>query len=84
MLDHEIGRLLDYLEQSGLVNDTLVVFTSDHRDVTGAYGGLLDKGLPYEQAMRVPMVFSHPSLPRGTRDSLALTKTSSGALPRAH
>jgi arylsulfatase A-like enzyme len=72
MLDHEIGRLLDYLEQSGLVNDTLVVFTSDHGDMTGAHGGLIDKGLPYEEAMRVPMVFSHPSLPSGTRDGLAL------------
>jgi arylsulfatase A-like enzyme len=40
--------------------------------MTGAHGGLIDKGLPYEEAMRVPMVFSHPSLPSGTRDGLAL------------
>ena len=72
MLDHEIGRLMSYLETEGLIEDTLIVFTSDHGDMTGAHGGLIDKGLLYEEAMRVPMVFSHPSLMHGTRDGLAL------------
>ncbi|QJR17269.1 sulfatase-like hydrolase/transferase [Pelagibacterium halotolerans] len=72
MLDYEIGRLLDYLEASGLAQSTLIVFTSDHGDMTGAHGGLIDKGLPYEEAMRVPMVFSHPDLGSGERSGLAL------------
>lgn len=72
MLDHEIGRLLDFLERSELVESTLIVFTSDHGDMTGAHGGLIDKGLPYEEAMRVPMVFSHPELDSGEREGLAL------------
>ncbi|MBB4184227.1 arylsulfatase A-like enzyme [Sinorhizobium terangae] len=38
MLDHEIGRLLDYVDRSGLAKDTLVVFTSDRGDMTGAHG----------------------------------------------
>lgn len=72
MLDHQIGRLLDHMERSGLINDTLIVFTSDHGDMTGAHGGLIDKGLLYEEAMRVPMVFSHPNLKAGVRNGLAL------------
>ncbi|MCA1439319.1 sulfatase-like hydrolase/transferase [Ensifer sp. IC4062] len=72
MLDYEIGRLLDYVDHSGLAEETLVVFTSDHGDITGAHGGLIDKGLPYGEAMRVPLVFSHPSLQSGKRDGLAL------------
>ncbi|NRP75222.1 Arylsulfatase [Ensifer psoraleae] len=72
MLDYEIGRLLDYLDHSGLAEETLVVFTSDHGDMTGAHGGLIDKGLPYSEAMRVPLIFSHPSLQSGRRDTLAL------------
>ena len=72
MLDHEIGRLLTYLQESGLAEDTLVVFTSDHGDMTGAHGGLIDKGLLYEEAMRVPLIFSHPSLGKGEREGLAL------------
>ena len=72
MLDHEIGRLMASLESQGLIEDTLIVFTSDHGDMTGAHGGLIDKGLLYEEAMRVPMVFSHPDLKPGTRRGLAL------------
>ncbi|MEP3278236.1 MAG: sulfatase-like hydrolase/transferase [Stappiaceae bacterium] len=73
LLDSQVGRLLEYLRSSGLIEETLIVFTSDHGDMTGAHGSLIDKGLPYEEAMRVPLVFSHPSLTPGVRDNLALT-----------
>ncbi len=72
LLDCQIGRLMDYLRTSGLIDNTLIVFTSDHGDMTGAHGGLIDKGLPYEEAMRVPMVFSHPSLSASKLTNLAL------------
>ena len=72
LLDSQIGRLLEYLRATGRIDDTLVVFTSDHGDMAGSHGGLIDKGLPYEEAMRVPMVFSHPSLPHARLDNLAL------------
>jgi arylsulfatase A-like enzyme len=72
MLDHQIGRLMTYLEQAGQIDDTLIVFTSDHGDMTGAHAGLIDKGLLYEEAMRVPMIFSHPSLNAGEHHGLAL------------
>jgi arylsulfatase A-like enzyme len=71
MLDAEIGRLLAWLEQSGLAEQTLVVFTSDHGDMTGAHGGLIDKGLLYEEAIRIPLLFRHASLTPGPRDALA-------------
>ena len=72
LLDAQIGRLLDNLGNSGLADETLIIFTSDHGDMTGAHGGLIDKGLPYEEAMRVPLVFNHPSLGAGSRENLAL------------
>ncbi len=72
MLDTQIGRLLEYLDESGLAENTLVVFTSDHGDMTGAHGGLIDKGLPYDEAMRVPLAFSHPDLVPARLDNLAL------------
>jgi arylsulfatase A-like enzyme len=73
MLDSQIGRLMEHLELTGRIDDTLIVFTSDHGDMTGAHGGLIDKGLPYEEAMRVPLVFSHPTLEPAQRDNLAMT-----------
>lgn len=73
LLDSQIGRLLHWLEAKGLTDDTLIVFTSDHGDMTGAHGGLIDKGLPYEEALRVPLVFCNPSLGAGRRRNLAMT-----------
>ena len=72
MLDSQVGRLLTHLDDLGLTEETLIVFTSDHGDMTGSHGGLIDKGLPYEEAMRVPLVFSNPQFLAGTRDGLAL------------
>lgn len=72
MMDFQIGRLINHLQSSGLIDNTLIVFTSDHGDMTGSHGGLIDKGLMYEEAMRVPLVFSHPSLAASSRDGLAL------------
>jgi len=57
MLDFQIGRLLHALDQRGLAEDTLVIFTSDHGDMTGAHGGMNDKGFLYEEAHRVPLPF---------------------------
>ncbi|MDG1738262.1 MAG: sulfatase-like hydrolase/transferase [Paracoccaceae bacterium] len=72
LLDSQVGRLLEHLENIGLRDETLIVFTSDHGDMTGSHGGLIDKGLPYEEAMRVPLVFANPTLPKGERNGLAL------------
>lgn len=70
-LDAEIGRLLDWIEAAGLADNTLVIFTSDHGDMTGAHGGLIDKGLLYEEAIRIPLLFRHGSISAGNRAELA-------------
>ncbi len=72
MLDAQIGRLLAWLDESGLADQTLVVFTSDHGDMTGGHGGLIDKGLLYEEAIKIPLLFRHQSLVPGERDQLAM------------
>jgi len=71
MLDAQIGRLLNWLDQSGLAESTLVVFTSDHGDMTGGHGGLIDKGLLYEEAIKIPLHFHHRDIAPGQRDQLA-------------
>jgi arylsulfatase A-like enzyme len=43
LVDRAIGRILDSLEASGMAEDTIVVFTSDHGDLLGAHGGLQQK-----------------------------------------
>jgi uncharacterized sulfatase len=59
-LDHHIGRILDYLEEKNMIDNTLIVFTSDHGDYMGNHG-MWWKGLPtYEDMQRLPFVASHP------------------------
>lgn len=59
-IDDNIGRLLDYLEQSGQLSNTLIIFTSDHGDMLGDHG-LINKGCRfYEGLVRVPLIFWWP------------------------
>lgn len=66
-LDDKIGRLLDTLEAQGLVDNTLVIYASDHGDSLGEHG-LWRKMNFYEQAVRIPLQMSWPGvIPGGLR-----------------
>ena len=56
-IDHEIGRLIKHLEEEGLLENTIVVFTADHGEMMGSQG-LMTKGVPFEESEGVPMLFS--------------------------
>ncbi len=43
VVDEAIGRILEALHEAGLADDTIVVLTSDHGDLLGAHGGLMQK-----------------------------------------
>src|SRR6185369_2867054 len=58
--DDAVGRILDALEQTGQAADTLVVFTGDNGFFLGEHG-LVDKRLPYEEALRVPLLMRYPA-----------------------
>ena len=59
-MDDNVGRLLDYLEASGLAGDTIFVFTSDHGDMHGSHGRL-DKMVPYAEALNIPLIVRWPT-----------------------
>lgn len=58
-LDHEMGRLIRFLEESGLADDTLLVFSSDHGDMLGSHG-LYYKEKPEEESLHIPLYISMP------------------------
>jgi arylsulfatase A-like enzyme len=61
-VDDGVGEILDALEESGLRERTIVVFTSDHGDFTGVWG-LTRKGGSFHDAMvRVPLAISFPGV----------------------
>lgn len=66
-VDDSVGRLLEYLQRSGLEKDTVVVFFSDNGSMWGAHG-LVDKRNAYEESVRVPMIAYAPGrIPAGVR-----------------
>lgn len=60
MVDREIGKVLDALEQNGLSENTLVVFSSDHGDGQGAHHWN-QKWSQYDESSRVPFIVLDPS-----------------------
>lgn len=62
-VDLSIGRILESLERNGLADDTIIVFTSDHGDMLGAHGGLVQKWHnAYDESIRVPLVVAGPGI----------------------
>ena len=67
-IDYELGRMLEALARGGGMDNTLVIFTSDHGDMMGDHY-LHRKSYAYEGSARVPFVVQYPrgsSLPKGT------------------
>src|SRR5206468_755271 len=54
-----IGELRRTLAETGLAENTLVVFTADHGDMLGSHG-LYKKQKPYDESIRVPLLFHWP------------------------
>ena len=58
-LDDNVGRVLDYLKEKGLDENTLVVYTSDQGFYMGEHGWF-DKRFMYEESMRTPLIMQLP------------------------
>jgi len=58
-VDENVGRLLDYLDESGLTKNTVVVYTSDQGFYLGDHGWF-DKRFMYEESLRMPLLVRYP------------------------
>ncbi len=63
-VDHNVGRLMTALRQTGLIDGTRVVYSSDHGDNLGARG-LWGKSNLYQDAVAVPLIMAGPEIPAG-------------------
>jgi arylsulfatase A-like enzyme len=64
-VDRAVGQILETLRRTGQLDNTLVVFTSDNGYYHGEHRRPREKILPYEPAIRVPLIVRGPGLPRG-------------------
>ncbi len=66
LVDTHVGTILETLEDCGLAEDTIVVFTSDHGDMMGSHR-LLAKCVMFQEAVRVPLIIRLPGQRRPKR-----------------
>ena len=72
-VDDNVGRLLDYIDQEGLKDNTVVIYTSDQGFFLGDHGWF-DKRFMYEESLRMPFLVRYPAeiAPGTVMDSMAL------------
>ena len=68
-LDDNVGRVLDYLDQAGLAENTLVVYTSDQGFYMGEHGWF-DKRFMYEESFHTPLLMRLPGGKKGKIDQM--------------
>ncbi|WP_371398780.1 sulfatase [Marinovum algicola] len=92
-VDHEVGRILHALETAGELDNTYVIFISDHGEWLGDHGLLLKGPMLYDGLLRVPCLIRGPGIPGGrviddpvgTVDVLATAADLAGlAAPEGH
>ena len=63
-IDDNIGKLLDYLENEGIADNTIVIYTADQGYFLGEHG-FFDKRMIYEESLRMPFVIRYPKKIKG-------------------
>ncbi len=75
MVDAEIGRILDALDDSPYIDNTMIIFASDHGEGQGRHKTVL-KNFLYDEAAKVPLIVSWPGrVQQGVQDTTHLTSS---------
>ncbi|MEM7069918.1 MAG: sulfatase-like hydrolase/transferase [Pseudomonadota bacterium] len=63
-LDHNIGRVISALEETGQLDNTVILYISDHGEMLGNHG-FWAKSVMYEDSVGIPMIIAGPDIPQG-------------------
>lgn len=74
LIDEQVGRMLDALERTGQIENTIVIFMSDHGEMLGDHGIYLKGPYFYEPAVHIPLIISSPGRIAPERTSGALVE----------
>ena len=64
LIDDQIGALLDALKTREMLENTIIIFTSDHGEMLGDHG-LFQKQVPYEPSIHIPLIVAGPGVRAG-------------------
>jgi arylsulfatase A-like enzyme len=72
-IDDNVGRVLDWLDEKNLADNTIVIYTSDQGFFLGDHGWY-DKRFMYEESLRMPFIIRYPEeiVPGSTNDDIVL------------
>ncbi len=71
-VDEQIGRVIEHLKKSGLYDNTIIVFTSDHGEMLGSHG-LMHKNVWFREAMEIPLIVHYPKHIKAKTEDLLLS-----------
>jgi len=60
LLDHQLGRVLATLDELGLAENTVIIYTADHGDLCGGHGMIDKHYVMYDELVRVPLIVRWP------------------------
>ncbi len=76
LIDDQVGRVMKVLEETGKLDETIVVFTADHGDMTGGHGMVWKSTNSfYEEVVKVPLMIRYPRRLRAQVSDLAVDST---------
>jgi arylsulfatase len=64
-IDYNLGRLLTYLDEEGILEETLIIYTADHGEMLGDYD-CFGKRCFLDPAVRIPLIMRYPGCDKGT------------------
>ena len=64
-LDEQVGKIVSHLENQNMLDNTYIIFTSDHGLAVGQHG-LIGKQSLYDHSIRVPMIINGPNIKKGS------------------
>jgi arylsulfatase A-like enzyme len=67
-IDYEVGEIINTLRSKGLLDNTILIFSTDHADYLGDHN-LIGKASFYETAMKIPLIVSGPGVEKGKTSS---------------
>jgi len=74
-VDESLGRILQTLGDLGVLDDTVVIFTSDHGYFYGEHGLDEERRLAYEETARIPLIVRYPKLVRAGTTPAQMVQT---------
>ena len=65
LIDDQVGELLYALRKRDMLDNTVIIFTSDHGEMLGDHG-LFQKQVPYEPSIHIPLIVAGPGIEPGS------------------